>query len=367
VKFEHFFSEDDKFQTLFDLAPDAMLVSNRNGKIHLANSQAEKIFGYSKVELIGLTIESLVPKRYRDIHVQHRESFMAAPRTRSMGKGPDLFAVRKDESEVPVEISLSPLVLNHELFTLCAVRDITERKKIYDELKLKTERLEILNSELESFSYSVSHDLRAPLRAIDGFSQILLEKYSNKIDERGISYLQKVRSGSQNMAQLIDHLLQLARIPRLNMTRQSIDLGIIARNILDEFIATEPHRSVKIEIDEGLVVYGDAELLRILMASLLQNAWKFTAKRSVAVIEIGKDNLQEDKHCFFVRDNGAGFEMSYADKLFKPFQRLHNVAEFPGTGIGLATVQRIVRRHGGEVWAEGVVGQGATVHFTLES
>lgn len=224
--------------------------------------------------------------------------------------------------------------------------------------------LERANGELEAFSYSVSHDLRAPLRAIDGFSQALLSEHSSQLDEQGRHYLDRVRSATQRMAQLIDDLLSLARISRAPLSRTRVDMTDMARTILLELGEQEPERQVETRLADGLIVDADSRLLRVMLENLLGNAWKYTAKQSAARIEVGRvDGTGETG--FWVRDNGAGFSMEYAGKLFAPFQRLHSEREFQGTGIGLATVQRIVSRHGGRIWAEASPGRGATFFFTL--
>jgi light-regulated signal transduction histidine kinase (bacteriophytochrome) len=226
--------------------------------------------------------------------------------------------------------------------------------------------LEQAYKELEAFSYSVSHDLRAPLRSIDGFSQALLEDYADKLDAQGKDFLRRVRAASQHMAQLIDDLLKLSRITRTEMRYEQVDLTAIARKISAELKEMEPDRSVDFIIGEGITAYGDASLLRVVLVNLLNNAWKFTEKHPHATIEFGT-RQEEGQRIYFVRDDGAGFDMAYVNKLFAPFQRLHVSTEFEGTGIGLATIQRIIHRHGGSVWAEGKVEKGATFSFTLRS
>jgi len=228
----------------------------------------------------------------------------------------------------------------------------------------RTIQLEAANRELEAFSYSVSHDLRAPLRGIDGFSQALLEDYADTLDDQGRDYLRRVRSATQRMAGLIDDLLNLSRITRGELRREAVDLSAQARSVAEQLRQAQPERQVEFHIADGLTAEGDPRLLRIALENLLGNAWKFTGKTDPAVIEFGL-RRERGEAIYFVRDNGAGFDMAYAGKLFGAFQRLHDVREFEGTGIGLATVQRIIRRHGGRVWAEGESGHGATFHFTL--
>jgi PAS domain S-box-containing protein len=243
-------------------------------------------------------------------------------------------------------------------------QDITEHRQARSELVKAKEAAEAANRELEAFSYSVAHDLRSPLRAIDGFSQALLEDYGDKLDDEGQSYLRRVRSSAQHMAELIDDLLTLSRVTRAELRRQQVDLTERAETILTRLRHTEPERDVKFEVEREMRAYGDPGLLAIILENLLGNAWKFTSKRQGAAIALGS-TLKEGKKVFFIRDNGAGFDMSYAGRLFGVFQRLHHVTEFDGTGIGLATVFRIIARHGGRVWAEGEVDRGATFYFTL--
>jgi PAS domain S-box-containing protein len=250
-------------------------------------------------------------------------------------------------------------------------KDLTERKqaeedikKLNDDLKHHVVQLEESNKELEAFSYSVSHDLRSPLRGIDGFSQALLEDYADKLDEEGKDYLQRVRAGSQRMAQLIDDLLNLSRVTRSEMKHEQVDLSRIAKDIADGLGKSQPERDVEFVIAEGLTTKGDERLLRAAMENLFSNAWKFTSIHPKGRIEFGVAQ-RDGKTVCFIKDDGAGFDMTYVEKLFRPFQRLHLPSDFPGTGIGLATVQRIIHRHGGRVWIEGEVEKGATVYFTL--
>ena len=228
----------------------------------------------------------------------------------------------------------------------------------------RTAQLEAANRELEAFSYSVSHDLRAPLRGIDGWTLAFLEDYAQGLDKQGRGYLERVRTETQHMGQLIDDLLSLSRVGRAEMQREPVDLSALAWVIIDRLRETGPERRVEFAIQEGLTAVGDPQLLEVALSNLLDNAWKFTGKRAGGVIEFGRV-FPEGQPVFFVRDNGAGFDPAHADKLFGAFQRLHKASEFPGTGIGLATVQRIVHRHGGRVWAEAVADRGATFFFTL--
>jgi len=239
-----------------------------------------------------------------------------------------------------------------------AAQELAEAKAtLVEELKLK-------NKELEAFSYSVAHDLRTPLRSIDGFSQMLVEDYGPQLDETAQSYLKRIRSGAKNMAALIEDMLLLSRVSRAQLRFERVDLSALARAVTDELQRQNPEREVAVDIQPGLSAQADGGLMRVLLDNLLGNAWKYTSRTPHARIEL-KMEANEAGPFFVVRDNGAGFDMAHAGSLFQPFQRLHTADDFPGTGIGLATVQRIVDRHGGRVWAESAVGAGATVFFTI--
>ncbi len=255
-------------------------------------------------------------------------------------------------------------------------QDITEHKRIAEEIKClnadlerkvieRTIELESANKELEAFSYSVSHDLRAPLRTIDGFSQAILEDCSDQLNEQGKGHLNRVRAATQHMGNLIDDLLKLAQVTRAEINCEAVDISALAESVRESLESATQTRKVEWYIEPGLVDFGDIRLLRVVLDNLLGNAWKFTSQKSLARIEFGALKQSEGKHAYFVRDNGVGFDIAYAGKLFGAFQRLHNVKDFPGTGIGLATVQRIIHRHAGRVWADGTTGEGATFYFSL--
>ena len=259
---------------------------------------------------------------------------------------------------------------NEQLQAELAERERVEKEvlrlnaELEQRVATRTAEIEAANQELESFTYSVSHDLRAPLRALDGFSAMLLSDYGEQLDDKGRGYLERIRAADQRMATLIDALLDISRLSRGELSRERLDLGEMARSVAAELAEAQPDREVKLLVAEGLAAEADRGLTRALLVNLLGNAWKFTATHDAARIEVGALDADGER-AFFVRDDGAGFDMAYADKLFGAFQRLHGVDEFEGLGIGLATVQRIVRRHGGRVWAQGEVEKGATFWFTL--
>ena len=472
------------FRDLAEAAPDALVVLSE-GRIVFVNGQAEKLFGYPRDELLGQSVEILIPERYRDVHRDHRDHYVQEPRPRQMGAGLNLTGRHKDSTEFPIEISLSPVqtangllvssairavrdrrreveqrflagivdssadaiigktlagvILSwnegaHRLFGYSAgeavgklmsmlippgreaeeveilgrlkkgervetfdtvrrrkdgrdvevsvtmspvhdaagnvigvskvVRDITERKRAEIALARAKDVAEAASRELEAFSYSVAHDLRAPLRGMNGFAQLLLDCYTDKLDAQGKDWLSEILQNARAMGTLIDALLSLSRVTRSALHRESVDLSAVVRASASQLSTAEPRRAVEMVIQDQLRASLDPILARSLIDNLLDNAWKFTRKVPGARIEFGATE-KDGARTFYLRDNGAGFDMAFAGKLFAPFQRLHTLNEFPGTGIGLATVQRIVQRHGGRVWAEGIVDGGATFHFAF--
>jgi len=341
---------------------DSVVTTDMEGRVTSWNGGAVRVFGYSVEEATGRHIGFVYPEEDRE----RLGEWIMQP---LLGKGThetEALLRRKDGSCFPAYLSISLLYDETGMpdgMVGYAV-DVSELKKREQELQQLAERLEASNRELESFSYSVSHDLRAPLRAIDGFSQALVEDYADRLDGEALDYLSRIRGGAQRLGTLIDDLLQLSRVNRGKLQLQEVDLAELARSVIEELQAGEPQRKMELVLGSEMAVEGDPRLLRALVSNLLGNAWKFTAGREKARIVFRR--MEREPHVFYIQDNGVGFDMRHADKLFGAFQRLHRTSEFPGTGIGLATVQRIVHRHGGRVWAEATPGEGATFYFSLD-
>ena len=353
-------------------AANAIAITDRHGIIQWVNGAFTQLTGYSEAEAIGQNPRALKSGMHDDAFYKAMWDTILAGR---VWHG-TLVNKRKDGGLYTEEMTITPVKDGAAITNFVAIKqDITERERAEEEIRklntdlaervrLRTAELQTSNKELEAFCYSVSHDLRAPLRGINGFSQSLIEDYTGKLDATGVQYLDRIRLGCQRMGQLIDDLLKLSRLSRSEMQWMPVNLSQIAQAVSDELRSTAPERAVEFKIANGINAVGDPALLRVALSNLLANAWKFTGKDSNPVIEFG--TRSEGRTSYFVRDNGVGFDMAYSDKLFQPFQRLHGMKEFPGTGIGLATVERVVRRHGGRVWADAVPGGGATFFFTLE-
>ncbi len=340
---------------------DAILGKTLDGTITSWNRAAERLYGYTAKEVLGKPVSILVPP-------DHDDDVPEILRRIRRGEPVESYqTVRqsKDGRRIDVSLTISPIHDAEGRLTGASAiaRDVTMVRHLRELRRARTQ-LEAANRELEAFSYSVSHDLRAPLRAIDGFSQALVEDYGEGLDATAKDFLRRVRAAAQRMGELIDDLLALSRITRASIQRKPVALGGLAREILEQLRASEPARCVETVVASPLDVVGDRGLLRVALSNLLGNAWKFTRDREPARIELGAQE-RDGERVFYVRDNGAGFDMAYADQLFRPFSRLHAAHEFSGTGIGLATVQRALARLGGRVWAESAVGEGATFYFTV--
>lgn len=342
----------DDLENIIESMVDFVVVLDADGNILQMNHAGKDTFGFSKEELRG-----------RQYNVLFTQDLPLQEMTYDQG----VFATTKEGRQIPVSVTISSLgATGHRKGFVCVIRDITE--KIEAERKLKAHNLALVsaNKELEAFSYSVSHDLRAPLRGIDGFSQALYEELGPSLNSEMKDYLQRIRTGVQKMGHLIDDMLELSKLTRKEMKIQKVDMQKVALDILKELQQNEPQRQVEYVVKGDLEVNADAALMGILLQNLLGNAWKYTSKIPLAKIDFYVEE-QNGQRVFVVRDNGAGFDMTYYEKLFGAFQRLHRDSEFPGTGVGLATVQRIIHRHGGRVWAQSEVNKGSSFYFILPS
>jgi PAS domain S-box-containing protein len=368
---------EERFRLMVENVKDyAMIMLDPEGHIVSWNAGAERIKGWSAHEILGRHFSLFYPPEDAKSDRMGHELRIATRDGRFEDYG---WRVRKDGSRFWANVIVTALRDERGVLRGFSkiTRDVSEQKAANEALRRaredlerrvrdRTQLLEAANRELETFSYSVSHDLRAPLRSMDGFSAALLKNYGDKLDARARDYLSRIRSSSRHMAQLIDDLLNLSRLGRQEMRKEAVDLTALARRVAAELRRVEPERDVEFIAQPELSANGDPNLLKIVFENLLGNTWKYTGGRRRGRIEFGA-SARHGQAVFFVRDNGAGFDMSFSDRLFLPFQRLHGPNEFPGSGIGLATVRRIVQRHGGDVWAQGEPGQGATFFFTLES
>jgi PAS domain S-box-containing protein len=351
----------EELDRFFSMSLDLLSIASLDGRFRRVNPAWETVLGWTAADLTATP--------YLDfVHPDDRAATAAEAGKWANGATTLTFENRyrcKNGSYRWLSWKAVPLVTKGLLYAVA--HDVTDQKRAERALHDHASELADANRELEAFSYSVSHDLRAPLRHIDGFAQALVEDYTDRLDATGQDFLARIRAGAQRMGTLIDDLLSLSRVTRMTLTCVDVDLTSLVSDVSARLQEQDPKRLVDWRIAPGLRARGDARLLRVALENMLENAWKFTSKRADSVIEFSAATSPDGDRTYVVRDNGAGFDMGHSSKLFGAFQRLHGVAEFPGTGIGLATVQRIILRHGGRVWAQGTVGEGATFSFTLEA
>jgi PAS domain S-box-containing protein len=367
-------AEAERLLKVIDNTSAVIYLRDSDGRYLLVNRQYEELFAIKRKDIIGLTDHDLFPPAMADDFRANDLKALARGAPIQMQE----IAPHADGPHTYITIKYPIVDATGRAYAICGIStDITELKRAEDRVRQlnteleqrvreRTAELEASTRELDAFAYSVSHDLRAPLRAVAGFSEVLLEDYAERLDKDGREYLNRVLAATDRMGRLIDDLLDLSRAARVELARSPVDLSELSEQVAAELRAAEPDRdrTVQIRVEPGLKAFGDPALLRLVLQNLVGNAWKFTAKKPDARIDIGSAEV-DGEQVFFVRDNGAGFDMRYLDKLFVPFQRVHSFDEFSGSGIGLAIVWRIIARHGGRVWAEGEPGLGAAFHFTL--
>ena|SRR5690242_3216915 len=364
----------DQLLALIDNTNAVIYMRDLDGRYMVVNREYERLFDLRRNEIVGLTDHDLFPKEVAD---EFRANDLRAA---ASGKPVHVeeFAPNDDGPRWYITVKFPLLDSAGQAYAVAGIStDITARRQAEEQVRKlnaeleqrvreRTAELETTARELDAFAYSVSHDLRAPLRSIHGFSRFLEEDYSDRLDDAGREYVARIKSSVAKMGQLIDDLLRLSRATRTELNREPVDISALATEIIEEIRGAEPDRQVEVDIASGLVTTGDSHLLRLALDNLLSNAWKFTGKCEHAAISVGSER-QASEQVFFVRDNGAGFNKRYEHKLFDPLQRLHTADEFEGNGIGLAIVHRILSRHGGRIWAESELGKGATFFFTVTS
>jgi len=362
-----------RYRRLFETAQDGILILDADtGQITDVNPYLVKMLGYPQENFLGKKLWEI--GSFKDSEAS-KSTFLEL-QTQGYVRYEDLPLEASDEGRVDVEFVSNVYTVGDKRVIQCNIRNITRRKEAEAKVRLlnaeleqrlqdRTVQLQVLNKEAENFSYSIAHDLRAPLRRIGGFAQALEEGYASSLNAEGQHFIQTIRTSAEHMGSLLDGLIEVARFSRNDLRRMAVDLTATVRRVAAELQQDDPERKVELIVAEGITANGDPRLLQRVLDNLLNNAYKFTAKRALARIEFGVAPQADGRVAYFVRDNGIGFDMAYADQLFGAFQRLHGAKEYPGTGIGLATVERIIHRHGGQVWAEGTENTGATFYFTL--
>jgi PAS domain S-box-containing protein len=369
-------ASEARFAGILSSAMDAIVSVDRDQRVVIFNRGAERMFGYGAGQIVGEPIDRLLPERFRVVHREHVLAFgKSEVKTRSMSGDAPLLALRADGTEFPIEASISKVGSGPETVYTAIIRDVTEQRRSAEEIRRfastlevrvaeRTSQLEAANRELEAFSYSVSHDLRAPLRSMDGFALAVIEDYGHDLPAEGLHFLNRIRQGARRLGTLVDDLLALSRLGRQSLVRSDVDMERLVRDCLAELNLPAIAPGATIVVQPMARADADAALIRQVWINLLANAVKFSRGSERPQVEVG--SVEQGGHpVWYVRDNGVGFDMKYAAKLFGVFQRLHLQHEFEGTGVGLAIVDRIVQRHGGAAWADSRPGEGATFYFTL--
>lgn len=354
---------EDRLRLVIEAAPSGMLMVEKAGKIVLVNSQIERLFGYNRSELLGQPVEILVPVPSRDKHPGFRESFFAVPEARAMGVGRDLYGLRKDGTQVPVEIGLNPLVSQGESFVLASVVDISERKRTEQTIREKVIELQRSNEDLQQFAYVCSHDLQEPLRVIANYTQLLAKRYQGSLDDKGNQFIGFIVDATKRMQGLINDLLLYSRVQTRQQEFQDTNCEDAISAALSNLKMAIQESNAYVEYGKMPTIKGDVLQLTQLFQNLIGNAIKFRSEERPHV-QIAAQN-ESGRWRFSVRDNGLGLDMKYADRIFVIFQRLHSKEAYPGSGIGLAICKKIVERHGGSIWAESEPGKGTTFVFEL--
>jgi len=355
---------EEGLRLVIEAAPSGMIMVDQRGKIALVNSLVEQLFGYTRKELVGQSIDILVPNSVRPKHAEHRAEFFKNPNTRAMGSGRDLYGQRKDGTKLPVEIGLNPLETGGERFVLASIVDISERRLAEALLQEKLLELQRSNDDLQQFAYVCSHDLQEPLRVISNYTQLLAKRYSGKVlDETADEFLEFTVDASKRMQGLINDLLTYSRVQTKGQELTEIDCKSVVEDALANLKVAIDECGAKIDLGTLPRVKGDNPQLIQVFQNLISNAIKFKSDQS-PVVSI--DCKEEGNYWLFeVRDNGIGFDLKYAERVFVIFQRLHSREVFPGSGIGLAVCKKIIERHGGRIWVETAPGKGAAFYFTM--
>ena len=353
------------YKSVLQQSHDCIIIINNRGIIQKINPATQRIFGYSEDELLNKNISMLMPEPHAGQHDQYLETYIQTRHENILNRHVKITAIRKSGEHFPIDLSVSEIQCNGEQLFSGLIKDISAEENAKQQLQESYQMLENSNKELEAFAYSISHDLRTPLRGIDGFSLALLEDFSEQLPDDAVAYIKRIRANTHKMGELISDLLDLSRHSQEPLRYESVNLSTLAQESFEQQrIECDCAPQLSFNCPQAIMATGDAKLLSIVIDNLINNALKYTQHNKHAVIEFGSIN-KDNKETYFIKDNGAGFDMRHQDKLFQVFQRLHRNNEYEGNGVGLATVQRILQRHNGHIWAESEIGKGTTFYFTL--